>query len=192
MKSRRILLYIYLVCTTIGSLLFIVVNLLLPNWSRLKPRQDVSAYHQLLDSLARKALGTNDVPVAACIVYQGNVIGVGYNTVYSQGTICSHAELNALNDATKQIGIDQFQQLNKDELTLITTFEPCLMCRGAAVEVGISHVVSILPKNRTDRWKLLRKEWNYDYNSVLGTNPRFQYDLFKLHPAFDSLQYPFP
>ena len=192
MKSRRILLYIYLVCTTIGSLLFIMYNLLLPNWSRIKAKEDVSCYQQLLDSLARKALQTSDVPVAACLLYQGKIIGVGYNTVYSEGTICSHAELNALNEATKQIGIDQFQQLNKSELTLISTFEPCLMCRGAAVEAGISHVVSILPKHKTDRWTLLQKEWRYDYNSALGVNPRFQYDLFKQHPTFDSLQYPFP
>ncbi|MNS40417.1 tRNA-specific adenosine deaminase [compost metagenome] len=191
MKSRRILLYIYLACTTIGSLLFIVFNLLLPNWSRIKPKEDVSAYHHLLDSLSRKALSTNDVPVSACLIYRGRVIGVGYNTVYSLGAIGNHAELNALNDATKQIGLDQFRQLHKEELTLITTFEPCLMCRGAAIEAGISHIVSILPKSNADRWKQLKGEWKYNCKSALGINPRFQYDLFKQHPAFDSLQYPF-
>lgn len=192
MKSRKVLLYIYLACTTTGSILFIIINLLLPNWSRIKSKKDVSAYHHILDSLAHKALQTSDVPVAACLIYQGRIIGVGYNTVYRDGTICSHAELNALDEATKQLGVEQFQQLDKTELTLITTFEPCLMCRGAAIEAGISHIVSVLPKSNTDRWKQFKGEWYYNYNSVLGKTPRFQYDLFKLHPAFDSLQYPLP
>lgn len=191
MKRRKWLQNTYLVLTGICTLLFVVFDIALPNWSRLRAAKNVTRYHPLLDSLAHRALATNDVPIAACLLYQGQIIGLGYNTVSADGAICAHAEINALNDASRHLGVDSFRKMGREELQLISTFEPCLMCRGAAIENGITRVVSILPKKYSDRWKQWKGTWQYGYYSRRSTDPYFQYQLFKLHPQFDSSRYPF-
>lgn len=192
MNRKKTILYFYLVCSTLGTLLFILFDLVLPNWSRIKAKEETVMYHPLLDSLARQALITKDVPVSACLLYKDKIIGVGYNTVYAEYNLCGHAEINSLNNAVKTLGLDQFMKLDKSAIKLITTFEPCMMCRGAALEYGITHIVSILPKSNRDRWTQYKQLWRYYSQHTLAKEPRFQYNLFKMHPQFDSLAYPFP
>ena len=52
-----------------------------------------------------------------------------------------HAELNALSAAMRRVGPKAFAALNRDSLVLITTSEPCPMCRGAILDCGIRRVV---------------------------------------------------
>lgn len=191
MSERKWLLYSYLVLCTAGTLGFLVLDIVLPVCSQLRRKEDTTAFHPLLDSLAFKALAGADVPVAACLVYQGWIIGSGFNTVYAGNNICGHAELNAINDAVHRLGIRKFERLNKNELQLISTFEPCAMCKGAAIEYGITHVVSVLPKRPADRYRQWITKLKYEYHSRLSRDPYFQYRLFTMHPAFDSLAYPF-
>ncbi|HXD93649.1 MAG TPA: deaminase, partial [Bacteroidia bacterium] len=60
--------------------------------------------------------------------------------------IGGHAEINAISNTIKNIGTQNFNQLNRDSLILITTFEPCLMCRGAIIENRIKHIEFIKEK----------------------------------------------
>lgn len=170
---------------------YVLFDFSLSNWSRIKGKESTAFYHPLLDSLAQKALMARDVPVAACLVYKNRVIGMGWNTVRADHDLRGHAELNAMNDALRTLGAQAFDDLDRSDLKLITTFEPCLMCQGAAIEQGITYVVSVLPKKSKDRWERYKKLWKYRFRSALGDDPRFQYDLFKKHPEFDTLDYPF-
>jgi tRNA(Arg) A34 adenosine deaminase TadA len=191
MKRQSFQWYLYFSITTALSLMFLICNIILPGCPRLKPKLNTRIYQNTLDTLARKALVTNDVPVAACIFYKDSMIGCGYNTVIANHNIAGHAEINAINDAVSKIGMQNFNQLNKKYIKLITTFEPCAMCKGALIETGITQVTSILPKTMKDKFLGLKKEFKYYINQSYSTEPYFQYQYFKLHPDFDSTQYPF-
>jgi tRNA(Arg) A34 adenosine deaminase TadA len=136
----------------------------------------------LLTQLALQALKSNEVPVASIMVYNGRVIGQGYNTVLRDTNIGGHAEINAISNTIKNIGTQKFNRLNRDSLTLITTFEPCLMCRGAIIENRIKHVEFIKKKNITHWVKNLFKSLRYKINKTKINNATLQDSLFLLHP----------
>ena len=54
--------------------------------------------------LAREAFKLDEVPVGAIITYEGKIIGRGFNKVIIDNDVSSHAEINAIRDASKQIG----------------------------------------------------------------------------------------
>jgi tRNA(Arg) A34 adenosine deaminase TadA len=58
----------------------------------------------------------------------------GYNTTILDGAV-AHAEINAINKI-KQLDYD-----TAEELTLITTVEPCPMCMSAIIWAGIGEVI---------------------------------------------------
>lgn len=191
MYRKKIFYITYAILAGILSLFFITEHLVLPNWASFRSRQHIGHRYPLLDSLAREALATNDVPVAAILIYDSTVIGEGLNTVYKQNDICGHAELNALNNAIGNIGMDSFKGLDRQRLSMISTFEPCMMCKGALIENDIYHVTFVLAKSAKERYRSLRKEWKYKINLRESDDPYFQYRLFQLHPDFDSTAYPF-
>lgn len=190
-KMKKWLLNAYLVVATIGTLLFLLFNVLLPQLYYLKPGVDTEQYQPVLNKAATIALSNNDVPVAACLVYKNEIIAVGHNTVIVNNSICQHAEINAINNASNALGIKAFQQLNRKELMLISSFEPCLMCKGALIENRITNVVSVLPKSPNDRWLRQKYSWQYLWQQRKSNNPYFQYQLFLKHPEFNANEYPF-
>ena len=88
-------------------------------------------------ALAMQAQEADDVPVGAVVIDpDGNVIGRGFNTREVTKNPLGHAEVNALNDAAKNLGT---WRLN--DCTLVVTLEPCTMCAGAIVQSRIGRVV---------------------------------------------------
>ncbi len=85
---------------------------------------------------ASLAYSSNEVPVGAIIVLDGQIIGRGHNQREAKLDISSHAEIEALKDAAKNIG-----SWNLKGSTLYVTVEPCMMCSGAILQAGISRVV---------------------------------------------------
>lgn len=81
---------------------------------------------------AEKARKQNEVPVGAVIVYQGKVIGRGYNQRETLNDPIAHAEIIAIREAAKELG--GWRLTNSD---LYVTLEPCAMCAGAAVNARI-------------------------------------------------------
>lgn len=104
------------------------------------PSELHSIYRKELTTLAQKALETNDVPVAALLLYDGKIIGRGYNTVLRYGNAGGHAEINAISDAISSMGMDNFKLLDRNKLIILSTFEPCPMCIGAIREYKIKYV----------------------------------------------------
>jgi len=131
---------------TLGALLLLLVLLFLKLiayglW-RFTPEGPAMAdtLSRELEALGEQALQSNDVPVSAVLLYGSQVIGSGFNTVLRDGNAGGHAEINAISDAIHRMGVKRFSALNRDSLQLITSFEPCLMCRGAILEYRIDHV----------------------------------------------------
>lgn len=91
--------------------------------------------------LAKKSLETNDVPIGAIIVKNGEIIGEGFNTRERDQNIMGHAEINAIKAATKKIG-----NWNLKGSTMYVTLKPCTMCWNIIKEARIDFVYYILDK----------------------------------------------
>ena len=81
---------------------------------------------------AKKALALNEVPVGAIVVKGNKVIGSGFNTVIRDQSVTAHAEINAINAASK--AINNYRLVDCD---LYVTLEPCHMCAKAIVDARI-------------------------------------------------------
>ena len=84
---------------------------------------------------ALKAKSLNEVPVGAVVIQENQVIGRGHNSVIKNNSIAAHAELNAINEASKTL--NNYRLLNCD---LYITLEPCHMCAKAIVDARIKNV----------------------------------------------------
>ena len=85
---------------------------------------------------AKKAAKVGDVPIGCVIVYQDQIIARGYNKRNAKKTTLAHAELLAIEKASKKIN-----DWRLEECTMYITLEPCQMCAGAIVNSRIERVV---------------------------------------------------
>ncbi len=93
-------------------------------------------YMKLAINQAQKAFDLGEVPIGCVIVYEGKVIGRGYNRRNTDKNTLAHAEITAINKASKKIG-----DWRLEGCTLYVTLEPCQMCSGAIVQARIPKVV---------------------------------------------------
>lgn len=85
---------------------------------------------------AAKAYALGEVPIGCVIVHEGRIIGRGYNRRNTDKNTLAHAEITAINKASKKIG-----DWRLEDCTLYVTLEPCQMCAGAIVQARIPEVV---------------------------------------------------
>ena len=87
---------------------------------------------------AQIAMDTSgDVPVGAVLVdASGEIITRGRNEKELLGDPTAHAEIVAIREASSLIG-----DWRLEDLTLVVTLEPCVMCAGAIQAARISRVV---------------------------------------------------
>ncbi|PKM69065.1 MAG: tRNA-specific adenosine deaminase [Firmicutes bacterium HGW-Firmicutes-2] len=84
----------------------------------------------------KKAAEIMEVPIGAIIVHDGKIIGKGYNQRNSKKSTLAHAELIAIEEASKIIG-----DWRLEGCTMYVTVEPCPMCAGAIVQARLDEVV---------------------------------------------------
>ena len=88
-------------------------------------------------SLAHEVKSTGDVPVGALIVNEvGEILSSGKNEREKDSDPTAHAEIVAIRKASEKIG-----SWRLDDLTLIVTLEPCVMCAGAILQSRIKRLV---------------------------------------------------
>ncbi len=85
---------------------------------------------------AKKAYKIGEVPIGCVIVYEGLVIGRGYNRRTIDKNPLAHAELSAIRKASKKMG-----DWRLEGCTMYVTLEPCQMCAGAIVQSRMDRVV---------------------------------------------------
>lgn len=85
---------------------------------------------------AKKAYNLGEVPIGCVIVYQDKIIGRGYNRRNTDRNTLAHAEITAINKASKAL-----KDWRLEECTLYVTLEPCQMCAGAIVQARITETV---------------------------------------------------
>ena len=88
-------------------------------------------------SLAQEVKSSGDVPVGALIVNEaGEIISSGKNEREKDNDPTAHAEILAIRKASEKIG-----SWRLDDLTLIVTLEPCVMCAGAILQSRLKRLV---------------------------------------------------
>lgn len=85
---------------------------------------------------AKKAYSIYEVPVGAIVVYNGQIIGRGYNQRETLKDPTAHAEILAIKEASKFL--DSWRLV---DCTMYVTLEPCAMCAGAIVNSRIKRLV---------------------------------------------------
>ena len=85
---------------------------------------------------AHKAAAIGEVPIGAVAVFEGEVIGRGYNRKESEQDPIAHAEIYALQEAAKHLG--NWRLIG---VTLYCTLEPCPMCAGAMIQARLPRLV---------------------------------------------------
>jgi tRNA(adenine34) deaminase len=109
---------------------------------------------------AEQALSEGEFPVGCVMVHEGAVIATGarHRTRPDNGNEVDHAEMLAL----RRLANDR-QTVNREEVTVFSTLEPCLMCYAALIINGIRRVV-------------------YAYEDVMGGGTGL--DLTRLNPIY--------
>lgn len=81
---------------------------------------------------AKLAYEHGEVPIGCVIVYEGRIIGRGYNRRNTDKCTLAHAEITAIRKASKVMG-----DWRLEDCTMYVTLEPCQMCSGAIVQARI-------------------------------------------------------
>jgi HAD superfamily hydrolase (TIGR01549 family) len=85
---------------------------------------------------AREGMTHGEAPIGAALFNgSGSLLASGHNRACETGDVTAHAEMDAFRRAAaagKEIG---------QGAILVSTLEPCVMCLGAAMEVGIDVVI---------------------------------------------------
>jgi tRNA(adenine34) deaminase len=88
-------------------------------------------------SIAQEVKSSGDVPVGALIVNEaGEILSSGKNEREKDNDPTAHAEILAIRKASEKLG-----SWRLDELTLIVTLEPCVMCAGAILQSRLKRLV---------------------------------------------------
>ena len=82
--------------------------------------------------MAQKAFQHDEVPVGTIVVQNGEIIGRGFNQVITKNSVSSHAEINAINQASQLI-----KNYRLKGCDIYVTLEPCHMCAKAIVDARI-------------------------------------------------------
>lgn len=98
--------------------------------------QEDNKYMKAAIAQAKKAYKLGEVPIGCVIVYEGRIIGRGYNRRNTDKTPLAHAEITAIKKAVKVM-----KDWRLEECKLYVTLEPCQMCAGAIVQARIPEVI---------------------------------------------------
>ena len=86
-------------------------------------------------ALARAARASDEVPIGAVVVRNGQILGRGGNAPRAGKDPTAHAEIVAIREACDTLGSDRLTGCE-----LWVTLEPCAMCAGAIVHARIARL----------------------------------------------------
>ena len=98
--------------------------------------EDTIKYMKEAIRQAKKAYALGEVPIGCVIVYEGKIIGRGYNRRMTEKNPLAHAEMIAIRKASRRLG-----DWRLEGCQMYVTLEPCQMCAGAIVQARMDKVV---------------------------------------------------
>ncbi len=84
---------------------------------------------------AKKAYEKEEIPVGAVIVKDGQIIGRGHNQKETKRDTTKHAEIIAIQKASKKNNAWRLE-----DCEMYVTLEPCTMCMGALINARIKKI----------------------------------------------------
>jgi len=101
-------------------------------------------FMELAMTEALKAKNISEVPVGAVIVRDRLIIGSGHNSVIRDRSVTAHAEINAINAASRNL-----KNYRLTGCDIYITLEPCHMCAKAIIDARIKNVFFATPEPKT-------------------------------------------
>lgn len=126
----------------------------------------------------KKAYKNNEIPVGAIIVRDNIVLSRGYNLKEKKNNVLKHAELIAIEKASKKIG-----DWRLNDCVLYTTLFPCPMCASAIQQSRIKKVVYLNdnpnPVTRNISLKILNNnKMNHQVELIQLQNKKTLFNIF--------------
>lgn len=111
--------------------------------------------------LAKKAADEGEAPVGAVIVRMsdGEIVGRGYNLRETKKSPLAHAELIALDEASRTLG--GWRVIG---CAMYVTLEPCPMCAGAIINSRIERLVYGARDKKAGSVESVQKMFDLGYN----------------------------
>lgn len=120
--------------------------------------------------LAEKASKRGDIPVAAIIMQNGNIISEAYNKRNATNNIFDHAEIIAIKKASKKL-----KRWNLNDCVMYVSLKPCSMCESIIKQARIDTVYFYIEKphykKEYSKVKLEKKndnQFNSSYQQLLS------------------------
>lgn len=111
---------------------------------------------------AQKAYQKEEIPVGAVIVKDGKIIARAHNQKETQHDTTKHAEILAIQKASKKIGAWRLE-----ECEMYVTLEPCTMCMGALINARIKKIHIGTPDPKTGACGSFIDLTKYKYNHTV-------------------------
>lgn len=90
---------------------------------------------------AKKALALQEVPVGCIFVFNGEIIGLGRNTVNETHNATRHAEMNCIDQVVDYCKLKKLELHSVfSEVCVYVTVEPCIMCSAALYDLKVKSV----------------------------------------------------
>lgn len=86
--------------------------------------------------VADEGLTAGELPIGAVVLMDGQVVGRAFTQERGRRRRLVHADLLAMTQTDEQLGLGP----RPHPLTLAVNLEPCLMCLGAAMTLGVTQV----------------------------------------------------
>ena len=117
---------------------------------------------------AQKAYKKEEIPVGAVIVKENKIIARAYNRKEETGDTTKHAEILAIQKASKKLGT---WRLNDCEMYV--TLEPCSMCAGALIQARMKKVyIGTMDKKTGACGSVLNLLQDYTFNHKVEVETR--------------------
>lgn len=106
---------------------------------------------------ALKAYKNKEIPIGAIVVKNNKIIGRGYNKKEKLKDVTKHAEIIAIQKASKKI-----KNWRLNDCDLYVTLEPCTMCRGAIMQSRIRNVYYLISAEDNNTTALINDRTCYN------------------------------
>ena len=106
---------------------------------------------------AKKAYDNDEVPIGAVIVKDNEIISYGYNSKEKDNSILKHAELIAIESASKKLN-----NWRLNDCDIYITLDPCPMCASAIKQARIKNVYSALNNQDDNNLKIISEIFKTD------------------------------
>jgi tRNA(adenine34) deaminase len=112
-----------------------------------------------------------EVPIGAVVTKNSKIIGTGFNTNISTHSVAAHAEINAINAASKFI-----KNYRLIDCNIYVTVEPCHMCAKAIVDARISKLYFSTPEPKSGAIISVDNFLNHNF---LNHRVSYEYGMFQ-------------